>query len=1006
VGIRRLRQVPLPHPVDLLVGKSLRRPWLVLAAWAAVAIVLNTAAPQLESVVQDSSAPFFPASAPSVRALEVMDRGFGSGHTRSDAFIVLVDQRGLNAADTATYRSVVRRLVADPQRIPEMQDWVQQPKLRTVLISHDHRATYIPLGLASDIGSAQSIADVKWLRGITNSVSRSPTTRLYVTGDPATITDLNDAVDSTSKRITVISLLALLAILIAIYRRPVTILIPLATIGVAVVCTRGVLAVMGLAGFPVSTFTPAFIAAIVLGAGTDYTVFLIARYQEELRDGRAPADAIAIAAVRIGRVLAASGATVIIGSALLGLASLSILAATGPAIAVAIAVTALTSLTLTPVLMSFAGTRIASTRAPAPNGIWVKTGRLAAGRPAAVLVVGLLVLGALAAFFPTMSLSFDERAAQPRSTPTNQGYTALDAHFPANETLPDYLLVSAPHSMSNPHDLAALNALSESLAKIPHTQTVYSLTQPTGRPLKPATIAHQVGVLARRLNAAGTQLRHRRHQLQQFSTGTGRLSSGASQINAGTHAAYHVIDRFIAGLTKENHGLGAATHALGTAHRGASQLQAGALTLGRRLDQAHDQTAKAVSGIGQISAALDKDPLCSLDPICRNARTALSQIYRGEHDELLPGLERAAHGATKIGHGDGALAGGLRQLEQGLARARRGTARLKAGEQLFQRKLRRLADGTSQLAHGIGQLPPGVQKLVGATTKLTTGLGKAGGYLDQVSTHANTPEAAGFYLTGHDLNRPDFSLARQVFLSPNGKLARIEIVGTTDPLTGSGQTRYHEIEQTAALAVRGTPLQDANLQLTGAGGFGNDLDDYLHQDAELVALAVLISVFLILVIALQALVAPLYLLASVVLSYAAAMGLMTIIWQHILGHQIEFFVPVFGFVLLVAVGADYNILLMARLRELSETPTRESVARAVATTGAVITSAGLIFASTFAALLSSPVLGLAEIGTGMAIGLLLDTFIVRTLVVPACAALVGDKNWWPSGRFRPGRVRQ
>jgi RND superfamily putative drug exporter len=988
----------ISHPVDRLVRGSLHRPWLVLGAWAVLTIVLNTLVPQLESVVQHSSAPFFPANAPSVRALEAMDRGFGSGDTRSDAFVVLVDSQGLSAQDTATYRELVDRIAAQPGRVPELQDWVDQPKLRQVLVSKDRKATYLPLGLSSDIGSATSIADVKWLRGIAATVGHGPDTRIYVTGDPATITDLNDTVDNTSKRITVISLLALIAILIAIYRRPVTILIPLATIGIAVACTRGVLALSGQAGFPVSTFTPAFIAAIVLGAGTDYTVFLIARYQEELRNGLAPKDAIAVAGVRIGRVLAASGATVIIGSALLGLANLAILAATGPAIAIAIAVTAAVSLTFTPVLMAFAGLRIAAKREPRPDGFWVRTGRMASGRPAVVLVAGLVLLGGLAAFFPTMSLSFDERAAQPPSTPSNQGYAALNAHFPANETLPDYLLVSTDHTMRDPADLAALNSLSESLAKIPATQAVYSLTQPTGRPLKPATVASQVGILAHRLNAASSRLRAKRQQLGTLSSGSARLTSGASQLSSGSHAAAAAIDRFITGLDKEHAGLGRAASALGTAAHGAGELSTGANTLSRRLHQAHDQVAQAVSGLGQISAALDADPLCTVDPICRNARKALRTIYLAEHDKLIPGLAQAASGATRIGHGDGTLASGLHQLQAGLTRAQHGTAQLTAGERLFQTKLSELSNGAGQLAHGISELPPNVQKLLDATGKLTSGLNKAGGYLHQVSTHADTPEAGGFYLTASDLQRPAFSLAQRLFLSPDGKLARIQIVGTTDPLTDSGQARYHQIEQTAALAIRNTPLQHADLQLTGAGGFGNDLDNYLHQDAKLVALAVLISVFFILVIALRALVAPLYLLASVVLSYAAAMGLMTLVWQHLLGHQIDFFVPVLAFVLLVAVGADYNILLMARLREHDDVPSPSTVASAVASTGAVITSAGIIFATTFAALLGSPLLGLAEIGFGMAAGLLLDTFVVRTLIVPACATLVGRRNWWPSPR--------
>ena len=162
-------------------------------------------------------------------------------------------------------------------------------------------------------------------------------------------------------------------------------------------------------------------------------------------------------------------------------------------------------------------------------------------------------------------------------------------------------------------------------------------------------------------------------------------------------------------------------------------------------------------------------------------------------------------------------------------------------------------------------------------------------------------------------------------------------------------------------------------------------------------------VLLVLILTLRALAAPLYLLASVVLSCAAALGLTTLVFQHLLGQGIHFSVPVIAFVLLVAVGADYNILLMSRMRESGLALTRDEVARAVTATGPVITAAGVIFASTFVALLFSPVEALAQTGFAVAAGLLLDTFIVRTLVVPACAALFEERSWWPH-RNLTGRV--
>jgi len=162
---------------------------------------------------------------------------------------------------------------------------------------------------------------------------------------------------------------------------------------------------------------------------------------------------------------------------------------------------------------------------------------------------------------------------------------------------------------------------------------------------------------------------------------------------------------------------------------------------------------------------------------------------------------------------------------------------------------------------------------------------------------------------------------------------------------------------------------------------------------------------------LRSLVAPLYLLASVVLSYAGAMGLTTLIWQDIAGMgAIDWTVPIFAFMMLVSVGADYNIFLMSRVREEVKRDPEQGITRAVTRTGAIITSAGVIFAGTFAALISSPLNSIAEAGTAITLGLLLDTFLVRSFVVPAVAVMLGRWNWWPSSYalktwMRPSRTR-
>ena len=165
-------------------------------------------------------------------------------------------------------------------------------------------------------------------------------------------------------------------------------------------------------------------------------------------------------------------------------------------------------------------------------------------------------------------------------------------------------------------------------------------------------------------------------------------------------------------------------------------------------------------------------------------------------------------------------------------------------------------------------------------------------------------------------------------------------------------------------------------------------------------------IFVILVILLRALVAPLYLIATVIFSLFAAIGAMAFVFTQI-GSDAGFdtSIPTYAFIFLVALGVDYNIFLMSRVREEArDHPTREAVVRALAATGPVITSAGIILAGTFAVLMTLPVTFMIHLGFAVAFGVLLDTFVVRTIMVPAIAELVGDASWWPSGRQAKGLV--
>jgi RND superfamily putative drug exporter len=978
-----------------------RFPRTVVLGWLLLGAIVTVFVTPLGTVVERSTTAFLPNNSSTLTGLRAMDSAFGTGRTSSYVFVVMSSEKKLDSTDQQLYATLVQKLRTEPGKVSEVQSYLGDRQAQKALTSKDGKATYIAVGIPAPVGSPTADRDVRWLRSYIASLDTPPGTQLYVTGDPAMISDLTTAVNNASSKVTGVTVALLLIILWLVYRRWVTVLVPLATIGIALVCARGLLALAGEHGVSLSTYTDAFIIALTLGAGTDYCVFLISRFREEYATGKTPAQALTIATNRIGPALLASAATVILGAVSLSFADLAIFATTGPAMAICVAVTVLVSLTFTPALLHWFGPRIGPAPAFNPNSRWVKLGDLIRRRPAKVLLASTAVLLILAAFTPTMRLSFDEREAQPSDTPSNLGLAAMAEHFPPNETLPDYLLVRSSHDMRNTRDLAVLNAVSIAVSKVPGVDLVRSITQPAGTPLKPAVIAEQLGDLAAGLNKANRKLESGQPDLDRLSAGTSTLNNALGRVDKGAGAAANGAGELGTGTRRLSSGLGQAADGTGRAAAGSSKLKAGADQLADGLETTHDLVAAAVAGLEQVVTALNGDLLCSADPVCNRARKGLRQIAAAQRQELLPGLAQAADGARRLASGNGQLADGLDKITAGLQKARIASSRIADGQNLLAERLSELASGTERISAGTDDLSQGVDEFIAQANQLRKGLGRSASYLSKVNKSANTPTAGGFYLPADALENPNFARARKVYLSKDGTLARIQVVGATDPLTHSGQARYGAVRDAAQQALRGTRLSRAEVTATGAGGLGADLKHYLYKDARLVFSCVLLVVFLVLVLSLRALVAPLYLLASVVLSCGAALGLTTLIFQHIGGTDIGFMVPVMVFVLLVAVGADYNILLMSRMRENGLNLTRAGVAEAVTSTGPVITAAGIIFAATFVALLFAPLTNLAEIGFAVGAGLLLDTFVVRSMVVPACAALLEQANWWPSiGRRR------
>ncbi len=210
-----------------------------------------------------------------------------------------------------------------------------------------------------------------------------------------------------------------------------------------------------------------------------------------------------------------------------------------------------------------------------------------------------------------------------------------------------------------------------------------------------------------------------------------------------------------------------------------------------------------------------------------------------------------------------------------------------------------------------------------------------------------------------------------------------------------------------AVAGVGRQLGAQQTGLFGILPFAYDVQNISATDLEHIIPVVAVLIALLLAVVMRSLVAPVYLVVSVVLSYLAALGLVSVIFVHLAGQDgVNFILPFLMFVFLMALGSDYNILMMTRIREEVHTlPLREAVRTAVAMTGTTVSTAGLVLGGTFAVLAlagagSSGGSQVEQVGFGIAAGVFMDTFVIRPLVVPAIVVLLGRVNWWPSRLWR------
>jgi len=905
----------------------------IVLFWIVVAVLVNVLAPQLEVVGELHSAPMAPEDAPSMTSMKLMGGNFKEFDSNSTVMVVIEGQQPLGPPAHDYYNAIIKKLQTDPQHIQHIQDFWGDTLTAAGAQSADGKASYVMINLAGEQGQTEANEGVDFVRKVIAETKAPPGVQAYVAGPAALTDDLHVIGNASLAQITLITLAAIALMLLIVYRSIRTTLIQLFLTFLGLLTARGVVSVLATNGaFGLTTFAGNILTMLAIAAATDYGIFIFGRYREDRAMGLDRDDSYYATFKSVAPVIVGSGLTIAGATFCLSFCRLPYFSTMGAPVAIGMIVVVIISVTLGPAVL-FLGSKagLYESKRPAKSRFWRKVGTAVVRWPAPIFVVSLFVVLIGIVAIPGYKPAYNDQYYLPDDAPTNVGFAAADRHFSQARMNPDILMVNSEHDMRNPADMLVLNAVARNVMHTDGIAMVQSITRPLGIPIQHSSIPFQTSVSGQTSNM---NLPFQRAQL-------------ADQLRTidSTNASIAILEQ-----------------------QYQLSLQQTALT--------QDSAEKSKELLGTTEKL--RDNIANFDDTFRPMR---AYFYWEPHCFDIP------------------LCAAIRSLFDSLD------------------GIDELTDRTGAVQNNTDQLSALAPKLTAllpqtiATMKQSRDLALASynsqkALLDQMQASNDTALAMGaafddaknddlFFLPPEAFTNPDFKRGLAMFLSPDGKSARMFITHEGDPATVDGIARVDSERKAAQDALKMSSLSDAKIYLGGVAATYRDMADGAKYDLMIAVVSALTLIFMIMLILTRSAVAALVIVTTAASSIAASFGISVLLWQDLFGKPIQWLVMLMSVIILLAVGSDYNLLLVSRFKDEIHAGLKTGIIRSMAGTGGVVTSAGLVFAATMAAMMFSKLVVLAQMGSTIAIGLLVDTFIVRSLLMPSIATLLGRWFWWP-----------
>ena len=923
------------RPQAALIPRTIRRlSLLIILAWVALTLLVTFGVPSLETVGREHSVPLAPQDAPAVRAMQRMGKVFKESDSDSFAMLVLEGQQRLGDDAHIYYDRLVQALKDDTKHVEHVQDLWGDRLTAAGAQSDDGKAVYVQLYLAGNQGTTLGLDSIAAVRNIVERIPPPPGIKAYVTGPAALMTDMQTAGDRSILKMTLIGAVIIFLVLLVVYRSIITVILLLVTVAIEVFAARGIVAFLGDNNVvALSTFAVNLLVALAMAAGTDYGIFFFGRYQEARQAGEDRETAYYTTLRGVVPVVLGSGLTIAGAMLCLSFTRLPIFQAMGVPCAVGLFVSVAIALTLVPAVITVgSGIGLLDPMRRIGFGRWRRIGTTIVRWPAPILVATIAIALIGLVTLPGYKTSYNNRPYMPNDIPANVGYAAADRHFAQSRMMPEILVIESDHDMRNPADFIVLHKLAKAIFGVRGISRVQGITRPEGTPIQHTSIPFLLGMQYGFAQQEQTYIKARSEDMLKQAD----------------------ILSFQIKTMKRMYAL---------------QSQTTEIT--------HDSIGKTK----EMSVAIDeiRNHLSDFEDFFRPIR---SYFYWEKHCYDIP-ICWALRSVFDVMDGVDTLGDKLHEL--------------------ITQDLDKLDILLPQL---LEQYPPMIALAEDARTMLLTNYSTMSGMIGQINNQRDDAMAIGqtfdaaknddsFYLPPEIFENADFKKAMSQFLSPDGKAARLIISHKGDPAANEAVARIDQIRQAAEEALKTTPLESSKIYIAGTASSFKDFRDGSKYDLFIAGVGALCLIFIIMLIITRSFVAALVIVGTVALSLGASFGLSVLIWQYILGIKLYWMVLPMSVIVLLAVGSDYNLLLVSRMKEEIAGGINTGIIRAMGGTGKVVTNAGLVFAFTMASMAASDLRIIGQVGTTIGLGLLFDTLVVRSFMTPSIAALLGRWFWWP-----------